>query len=604
MTKRKGIPILGGRATIHPPTPARKSYRITYLHPVSGRRMDTTGGDSVESATAKAREVLGDDVPGKPSRGITPPTFGEALGAYLDANRHRWSSRTVDNYAYLARHITNLFGETPISQISPQMLRAVETPSLSRGQQMKLRTLARGVFSIAKEWVSREPEDYAQAIPVSGTRADDPSSGVSRGDVPTARYVSSIIQLCYSTGAYHPAWEQYQREQGRSFEPTTGGSAPTPRPVLPETVFLTIDPELWDFLDGFPPEFLNGHRRGMPAHYRRRDERATAETSELVSRLRQVGLGVALGAGVGLRIGELLALRVGDFVPASRDVMANAFGRTDHEGTGYAGFVEMLHYRGRLRVAEQASQASQGRIVLSRPKYGKERDAFVPAFLYHFREEPPLLTMNRREQMRHVIGRMPGWDGEALLPRLNDPTFSLWQFSEAETLRLWQLGFVPLGWLLFQRLRELWDELHTGQTYAPKEFRFADFRRLLLFPTRNRSTRRIQVEVPRSWHRDASVVEGFGGYQSQTNYSGRWANPVYDFVSEMLGGYYPEHRTNSAGRRGWTHHGLRHYAASSMLTHGVPLPVVSDQLGHASYDFTLQRYIHTIQGGYDLTGLE
>lgn len=44
-------------------------------------------------------------------------------------------------------------------------------------------------------------------------------------------------------------------------------------------------------------------------------------------------------------------------------------------------------------------------------------------------------------------------------------------------------------------------------------------------------------------------------------------------------------------------HGLRHTAASVMLLAGVPLLVVSRQLGHASVDVTARVYAHLVDDG-------
>src|SRR5215212_8663983 len=45
-----------------------------------------------------------------------------------------------------------------------------------------------------------------------------------------------------------------------------------------------------------------------------------------------------------------------------------------------------------------------------------------------------------------------------------------------------------------------------------------------------------------------------------------------------------------------TFHSLRHSAATMMLTAGVSAKVVADRLGHFSAGFTLDRYVHAVQG--------
>ncbi len=55
-----------------------------------------------------------------------------------------------------------------------------------------------------------------------------------------------------------------------------------------------------------------------------------------------------------------------------------------------------------------------------------------------------------------------------------------------------------------------------------------------------------------------------------------------------------------------TYHKLRHGAASLMLGHNVPIPVVSRYLGHADPSITLRVYAHVIDGMVDAaaTGID
>lgn len=45
-------------------------------------------------------------------------------------------------------------------------------------------------------------------------------------------------------------------------------------------------------------------------------------------------------------------------------------------------------------------------------------------------------------------------------------------------------------------------------------------------------------------------------------------------------------------------HALRHFAASWMIEHGLPLPDVASLMGHSKFDMTLQVYAHPIIGGH------
>lgn len=49
-----------------------------------------------------------------------------------------------------------------------------------------------------------------------------------------------------------------------------------------------------------------------------------------------------------------------------------------------------------------------------------------------------------------------------------------------------------------------------------------------------------------------------------------------------------------AGLKGFSLHSLRHSHASVLLGQGVPLPVVSDRLGHANSNVTLGIYAHAL----------
>lgn len=129
---------------------------------------------------------------------------------------------------------------------------------------------------------------------------------------------------------------------------------------------------------------------------------------------------------------------------------------------------------------------------------------------------------------------------------------------------------------------------------------------MLLFPTsspaRNQQPGHV-VQTEQSFRYDISLVEGTGGYQVETAYANRFANPIYDYVSGLFN-EWPAHRVNATKRRGWTHHGLRHYAASSRMIAGVPIPIIARELGHKDGAFTLQRYGHFMPESIPQQGFE
>lgn len=128
---------------------------------------------------------------------------------------------------------------------------------------------------------------------------------------------------------------------------------------------------------------------------------------------------------------------------------------------------------------------------------------------------------------------------------------------------------------------------------------------LLIFPAPNRVRpgREAQpVQTDPSWTNSIRIVSGTGSYQSQTNYA-KIANPVFDHVAEEFRSF-PEHRTNRTGRKGWTHHGLRHWAVRTRLRAGVPVPLFAKEMGHKNSRFTQDRYGHVVDEGVVPRGLE
>lgn len=104
------------------------------------------------------------------------------------------------------------------------------------------------------------------------------------------------------------------------------------------------------------------------------------------------------------------------------------------------------------------------------------------------------------------------------------------------------------------------------------------------------------------WRKPTAIVEGAGTYQGQSNYA-QDVNPLYDFVADQFN-EYPEHRTNASERKGWTHHGLRHWAVSSRIHAGVPFPLIAAEMGHADSAFTLARYGHVLHESIGVEGFE
>ena len=70
------------------------------------------------------------------------------------------------------------------------------------------------------------------------------------------------------------------------------------------------------------------------------------------------------------------------------------------------------------------------------------------------------------------------------------------------------------------------------------------------------------------------------------------ADPLPSYVTKLFG-----RLVRQAGLRPIRLHDLRHGAASPMLAGGIPLAVVSKQLGHSSVAITGDVYSHLLPGG-------
>ncbi|WP_026460456.1 hypothetical protein [Schaalia suimastitidis] len=560
-TRRASISILNGRATLNPPSDTRKTWTINYRDPITGKPKSTSGGHTREEAEDRAAEKLGDWVPEHRRKAATPPTLREAFDEWMEAERSRWNTRTADNYSYVGERFLSIYGEQPITTITPADIAKIDLSHLSRGQQKKTRSLLKGVFNRQKDkWLRYSVEELVAAVKVTGTNSSDPSAQVRRGDIPRPDWVNSVLVCAYTT-----VDSTYTRRSGRE---------------------VILQPS--DFNRGLPDEIVAKQRRGIPNHYSDREKRIAEEEVELASRFRQYGLITALGAGGALRIGEVLALRVRHFLDEDDLDFETMLEPTIDDDTPL-----WMQYMGRVEVVEQASQASKGKIWLTRPKGrngGKIRTVWLPAVLPGGSSSQFVYGRTTvREQITNYVERFA------------DPSVSLWTMTRGEALTLWSYGYPPLAFMLWLRLTELWNSpvVQRQGNVAKKK---SVFSRLLLFPTRN-PARLGRDGLPNvmfapNWEGDATIVEDTGTYQSSTNLAVRYMNPLYDYVSEEMGGYYPAHQQNKlSGRRGWTHHGLRHYAISSWLASPlVSLPKASEMAGHTNVGFTLQRYGHLFGG--------
>lgn len=546
--RRPSIQILDGAATLNRPTKARPYWRINYNDPITGKQRTLSGGASQQEAEAKAAEIFGHYVPS--SKRGDAPIFTKVVDGWIDSCRHRWSSRTPAAYEYIMKRYVDVFGDVPINKISPSMISSVKIDHLSRGQQMKVRTVVRGVFTHAQSWLAADPEDFAKAVHVIGSKSDAPRREVSRGDIPPLAYIHNLLLTCY-----HSAQSPDELPEGCAFDSLTGHKVGG---RTPKTGFHVQHGDVI-YRQGVPSDFIDKHKRGRPKHYGNSDEQLRGVVDEAASIFRRYALCIALGAGAGLRIGEVLALRVHHLLTVEQCRMLIEW--WDEDKDAYQQVAE-CGWRGGIRVEEQVSKTSKGVLAVSLPKMNKTRHAHLPAFL---------------------PGR--GW-------KYAHTESNLYEMPREEAWSLFMDGYAPLAMMVFDRLAEIVSVIAARYQYEGELMESVEeLRACLLFPTRN--PLRSEFDKPINWHgiTRSDPITG-GGYIGSDNWS-RAINPVYDYVSSMMNSY-PLHRIGSTKRSGWTHHGLRHFAISSRLKAGQPVASVADEFGHEHAGFTLDRYAHTI----------
>lgn len=582
MAKRAGTRILGGRATLYAPTDA-KAWRVAVADPVTGRRR-VLSATSRQNAVAKARDALGDwDADAETARPSEAPTVAEAVESWIDANRSRWVARTVEVYRYRSRALGSI-ADARVTAVRPSDLRAV-ADGLSREQAKRLRTVVRGTFDHVERWTKRDGRLYAEAVRIPGTSGDDAPRQVERQQIPSTEWIAGAINCLYGTCQIHPALGR----GSETLNPITGEhSHPAADELAADPWFLGETLRL-----GAPLRIIDSMRRGVPRHYSDTEGRRRAETTELAGRFRQIALLTAFGAGGALRIGEALALRPRHLFGPTLDQntarniaasMAAILGREvvdgyEPRGTEEVGGMLLRGYRGRVDVVEQVSPLPTGRMAISAPKMQRNRTVWLAPLLY-----PAWDTSSRSLRELLTDPTAPGaesFDFELFRP--GDQAASLWTMTEYDALTLWRAGFVPLAYLLHDRLRELWVESR------------GDIRRwwdCLLFPTRNPA--RTEPLFPDRWPYSKAVPNGT--FQAPANFVWRYVSPVYDHVSEVLHswpghkGNAQRHNTEKEPRRGFTHHALRHWAISQWLGRGTSVSMVTRQAGHADEAFTLSRY--------------
>ena len=199
---RKSIKILNGRASTLPPTEKFPRWRVIWTDPVTGRRRQTSGGDSLDSAKAKAAEILGDYVP-DPESGVCPPTFDECFLSWMESKKPQIAEQTAANYVYVYRRFLKPeLGELSITAIGQRSIRAIQVTGVEFPVLVK--RIIKGVFEQARSWTHRPADHYADCIAIRSSRSEKRRDYVARGGIPSSKLVASFVIAAYGTLQQNP----------------------------------------------------------------------------------------------------------------------------------------------------------------------------------------------------------------------------------------------------------------------------------------------------------------------------------------------------------------------------------------------------------------
>lgn len=548
-TRRQPIRLYGGAITITAPTDARPYWRVNHKDVTTGRTRNLNGGKSLDSAKARAAEIMGDD----PRTASEAPTLAAAYEEWSKTTA--WGDRSRDNYRYQFGHLAPLHA-LPISALRPLDLARLPTHQLSYQNAQKIRTILRGVLTYAAPWITGTPEDYARAVRLPRAPANRVRRVTSATAAPSLAYANNLLRLAYSphTPEADAIYESVQRHKndGFTYAPATNAFADTS--ALHDSPIVRA---------GLPRAITDAHLRGAPAHYKNRDEHTAAQRAEIAQINRDTAAAFALGIGAGLRIGEILGLRMSHFLTTD-DVIPlyylNPIEQWEHINRAWTGFI---------CVDTQASQQSKGKIIISAPKMNRVRTASLP----------PFLPANRFEKLR--------------IP-------SQTTLTRTEALDLWdQHGTAPLRAIVIDRLAEIAARATESITEAEwHTTRATHTHNALIFPTRSRARtgrdgQPSALPAPDYYGLTTPCPITHGGYHSQAGWAKR-ANELFDYTSDLME-EAPPRPHDAKARIGYTHHNLRHFAISMRLYDGQDAASVAQEMGHKNAAFTYERYAWAIR---------
>lgn len=526
-------PLYDGQLDLYAPTAARPYYRVRYRDTTGKQRFKNVGKTRQEALT-RAAELIGIATPAHLLDPSTAPTVEDAFSTWLRTRTHRVSPRThAYDHAIIKRY--NQLHHERINRLTPDDLARLPTHTVSRATQKKVRSLWRQMLTAHRAWLHYTPEHLVDGIHISGTRRDDDRTQVDPSIIPTSHYIHTLLAYAWSTE--NPAI------------PTTTTSK--------QEGFTYPHPE--EFA-GVPETLLSRHMRATQKHYNDPDAFRTAERARAGRTYQTVAAIHTLAAGALMRIGEIMALRL-RHVLDDRAIRTLAHIQTPTDFDTLYTIVNNL-FTGHIRVEEQASVTTSGKMTVTRPKNARQRQTTLPSFL-------PAV-----DHARH----------------LHAPASARARaFTQHEALTYWMEHHTPaLRMILVTHIARIIQQWHTNR--APEDITLINLRNTLLFPTLAKARSIPDIAGGLTGYHGPDTLTG-GGYRSNGNYR-RIATPLMDYVSDRNG----ERPTSSRrSRTGYTIHGLRHYGISIQLKAARSIVDVSADAGHRTPAFTLQRYSHLIR---------
>lgn len=221
------------------------------------------------------------------------------------------------------------------------------------------------------------------------------------------------------------------------------------------------------------------------------------------------------------------------------------------------------------------------------------RSALAQAVSWRLLAVNPAQAVKPPRKPRNDIQPLNASEARALLTvAADDPLLALYVTALHTGMRLGEL--LGMTWDAIDWSRGTIEVRGTLQRKGPKEYR-------LEAPKTERSRRTVpmidQLAEALRQHRSREVERllalGYGRDDMRWVFTDRWGEPIYwGHVTDRL--LRPLCR--QAGIREIRFHDLRHTAASMLLSHGVPVHIVADILGHTSATTTLEVYAHLMPG--------